>query len=144
MEYPEVNKLIEAAKRLNLSVSRGSDIIDVNDLYYRWIQFCINGETVHLPFMDEYDDAVQLNTVVMLNMALVECEMVEETTDFYGWCKDSGAIPDHPNASKLYNYLKKSVKEFRQLVGKELEPIPYFDIELNTGKARALREAVIE
>lgn len=144
MEYPEVTVLVEAAKRLHISVSHGSGHIDVNDLYYRWIEFCINDETLLLPIMDEYDDALELNPVVMLNMALVECEMIEETSDFTEWCKESGVRPDHPNASKLYNYLKKSVKEFRHLVGNELEPIPYFDIELNTGKARALREAVIE
>lgn len=144
MDYPEVNILIDTVRRLKISVSHGPVLFDVAGLYYRWIEFNISGQVLNMPFMDEYEDANQLNPVVMLNMTLLECEMVEESADFIDWCKESGVIQDHKNALKLHAYLKNAAVEFRKLVGKELSPIPYFDIELNTGKARALRDALAD
>lgn len=139
--YPQIDRLIEAITTLKLVITVAPRSAELDRLDCRRIQLHYSRQDLMIPVSDEYGDA-DLNTpVVLLHLVLQACEFYEEAADFLIWAKDLGLNASDPLARQIYFELREAVPQVRALLGHDLKAIPAFDIELNTGLARALRSA---
>ena len=139
--YPQIDRLIEAISTLKLVFTVEPHSAELDRLDFRRIRLNCNGKGLSIPVADEYGDVDLNNPVVLLHLVLQACEFYEEAADFLVWSKDLGINASDPQARQIYFELREAVPQARALLGHDLKAIPAFDIELNTGLARALRQA---
>lgn len=140
MQYPEVEQLANAVKRLGLTFAIGEPSESLEKLFYRRIKMAVGGEIFSVPVMDEFEDVPDCKPVVMLQLVLQECEIFEEAADFSHWAEDVGLNGAEPAAVEIYSEISGLVPELRRIFGEDLRAIPVFEIEFNTGMAQYLRD----
>lgn len=89
--------------------------------------------------MDEYGDVPAAKPAVLLQLILTECVFLEEADDFTVWCQDVGLRASDELSGRLYSRLVAAVPQVRAIIGRDVQPIPHFEIEFNTSVAQALR-----
>ncbi|MCM8542464.1 MAG: hypothetical protein NE328_19495 [Lentisphaeraceae bacterium] len=142
-KYDEVEKLIEAVRNLQLSISKSPYELNNDGHFYQRVRLIKESLIIDFPIMDEFSDIEKGNPVVLLNFILQECLFFEDAGNFEEWCEDIGLQKDKPASMAIYEELKIIIPEIRSLLGHEIKPINYYDIEFNTGIAKALRAATI-
>ncbi len=142
-KYPAVDKLVTAVRRHQLTFSFPDTEANLQAQFYTRLKMHCPGSTVSMPVMDEYEDVPMQNPVVLLQLILQECELFEEAKDFSTWTKDVGLNASLPVVITLYDELAEVVPKARSIFGTELKAIPLYDMEFNTGVARALRKAKV-
>jgi len=137
--YPLVQKLVKALSEHNISfkVLQGDEQLD--ELFYRIIEINISGEVFSIPVMDEYDDVDLENPVVLLHLALQECEFYEAAEDFLVWAKDIGLDASSEIARQIHLDLGQVVPQIREKLP-HLNAVPSYEIEFNNSVAKALRK----
>lgn len=142
-KYDEVEKLIEAVRNLQLSISKSPYELNNDGHFYQRVRLIKESLIIDFPIMDEFSDIEKGSPVVLLNFILQECLFFEDAGNFKEWCEDIGLQKDKPVSAAIYEELKIKVPEIRSTLGHEIKPINYYDIEFNTGVAQALRAATI-
>ncbi|MCB0276489.1 MAG: hypothetical protein KDI06_16860 [Calditrichaeota bacterium] len=140
-EYPEVQMLVAALKALGLQLRALPREAELERHAYRRLELVVGQKKFTLPVEDEYGDVAPGNPVVLLHLVLRECEFWEEAGDFSTWAEDVGFDPELSVAREIYQTLSAVVPEIRREIGADIRAIPSYDIEFNTGLARALRAA---
>ncbi len=140
-EFPGIDELKKVIVRHNLSFEIAKTRKELPDPYVRiQITLLLNQISLIIPAWDEYKDAQTRHPVLMLHLALMECEEYEDTTDFIDWAKSSGLNPSEPSVERVYAELKEFAPKLREIIGPEVKPLPSFDFEMNMGTAYKLRE----
>ncbi len=143
-KYPAVEVLKESVIQLNLSFEViFPRQIDPSGIYDEEVKVKYKGQEFIVAVYNEYEDIELNNPVVFLDMILREVECFEETKSIKNWAFDNAVKPKDKEAIRFYRALQKSAPKIRAIVGNKVKSIPYFDIELNTGMAKALRTAIV-
>ncbi len=144
-----VYKEILALKKCIIEHALTFDIVsptrlDVDFHYDEEVKMYFEDREFIIPVDNEYS-LVELNSpVVFLHLILEEVEYIEESKDLYEWVANMIELTYDEKIVDLYNGLKEVAPQIRAIVGDEVKAIPHFDIELNTGLAKALREASLD
>jgi len=117
--------------------------IDPKGLYDEEIKMIYQDQEFIIPVDNEYKDVELNNPMLFLNMILEEITHFEESDSFLDWLSGVHQLSKDPETQEFYERIKKCTLDIREIVGDEIEPIPYFEIEMNTSLAQALREASI-
>lgn len=142
--YPEIAALHSHLKKSNISFEYHSrDEAFLAPLSYRIVVIRTGNAEISMPVYDEYEDVPAMKPLVLFHLVLHECEGFEECASLENWAKDQGLVVDE-HVSKLYAILSEAVPRVREVVGHKARAIPWFDFELNTGLARALRSESFE
>lgn len=142
-KYPAVEKLIAAVREHQLTFSFPDTEPALQSQFYVRLKMDSKGNVVSVPVMDEFEDVPANNPVMLLHLLLQECELFEEAKDFLTWAADVGLNANLPVVLNLYEELTEVVPEVRNIFGAKLKAIPLYDMEFNTGVARALRKATV-
>ena len=89
---------------------------------------------------DEYGDAARANPPLLLHLVLAECETWEEAPDFPSWVREAGLDPAASWVAALGEELDNITPVIRSMVGGGVKAISSWDVQMNSGAARALRE----
>lgn len=141
-KYPRVEVLKESVVQLDLSF----DVIfprqiDPSGIYDEEVKMKYKDQEFIVAVYNEYEDIELNNPVVFLDMILREVECFEENKAIKNWAFENAVKPTDRDAIRFYKNLKECAPKIRAIVGNNVKSIPYFDIELNTGIAKALRAA---
>jgi len=107
----------------------------------RWRMIRVHRGTEHreLPVGDDFDDCERPNQVLWLHLVLRACRWLRECDDLAEWRTESEAPAEH--AADLHTATAAVVDCIEAWTGPDVDPIPDWDFEMNTGLARALRAA---
>jgi len=141
-KYPRVEALKNCVVQHNLSFEVISPRrIDPSGIYDEEVKMKYKDQEFIVPVINEYEDVELNNPVVFLDMILREIECFEESISIKEWAFDNAVKPKNRDAIAFYKNLKEASPKIRSIVGEKIEAIPYFDIEMNSGMAKALRTA---
>lgn len=139
MTPSRVDGLREALRRSGITLAVGDDDARLRARSYRWLTVrTINGETATMPICDELGEARDSNPALLLNLAILECEVFEEEAGVEGWCSESGFDPAVAWVRAAYDRLGRARALLRAEVG-EVRPLTTWDFSLNAGEAQVLR-----
>lgn len=143
-KYPQIDLLHTCVKNhsFTFEVVRPKRI-DSSGLYDEEIKMIYGDQEFIVPVDNEYEDVELNNPVVFLDMILREVEYFEESKNFIEWLSVSAELSKDKETINFYRSLKEITPNIRSIVGKEVKAIPYSEIELNTGMAKALRSSVL-
>ncbi|RNC83150.1 MAG: hypothetical protein ED557_10590 [Balneola sp.] len=142
MTYSEINALKKCIIENDLTFEAISPKrLDVNFHYDEEVKMRFGDQEFIIPVDNEYSFVELNNPVVFLHLILEEIEYIEDSKDLYEWTGNMIQLTYDEKIVALYNGLKEVAPQIRAIVGKEVRAIPHFDIELNTGLAKALRAA---
>ncbi|MFT5174140.1 MAG: hypothetical protein ACI8W7_002327 [Gammaproteobacteria bacterium] len=105
---------------------------------YRSIEVRAKGQSFVVPVFDEYADANEDNPTAWLHLVLEACEYFEEADNFATWRLDIG-LKDEPVTRHIHRQLTQLVPLLREQIGTSVKAIRHYEIEFNTGIAKALR-----
>ncbi len=144
-KYPQVQTLINCIKKYDLKFEVITPCRISSDIIYdEEVKMIYQDQEFIVPVDNEYEDVELNNPAVFLNMILDEVTHFEESEDIYEWLTYVTTLAKDPEIVEFYNRLSSVVPKIRAIVGNEIEPIPHFEIELNTGMAQALRTAIFK
>lgn len=89
---------------------------------------------------DEYGDASVVDPSLLLHLVLAECEGWEEARDLRSWALEAGLDPTETRVGALFDELGRVVPLIRSMTGEGAKAISCWDVQMNSGAARALRE----
>ncbi len=137
-DYPEVDKIVNCIKKLNLRFEIDHKFQGEESWHHRL--FLIHQKQKY-PFIidDEFDDIKQFKSPVLMQLILMEIEDYEDAEDYLVWCKDKGLKVNSIINSNWYFELRENVPLVKAFIG-DLEPIMQFDFHINMGASQALRE----
>ena len=115
--------------------------INQDGLYDEEVKMVYKDQEFIIPVDNEYEDVELNNPVVFLDMILREIECFEEHKSISEWAFINAVKPKSREAVQFYKTLKEAAPAIRSIVGQNVKSIPYFEIELNTGLAKALRSS---
>lgn len=142
--YPQIQRLIDCCVEHQFTFEVIRPIrINQDHLYDEEIKMIYNNQEFIIAVYNEYEDVELNNPVVFLDMILREVESFEESKSINEWAFDNAVKPKNREAIEFYKILKEASPKIRSIVGEKVKSIPYFDIELNTGMAKALRSAKV-
>jgi hypothetical protein len=143
--YPQIQKLIDCINEhdLKFEVVKPTQINQYG-LYDEQVKMIYKDLEFNIPVDNEYSDVELGNPVVFLDMILREVEHFEESENIMEWVEMVAEQLEDPETQQFYTILEIIVPEIRSIVGNNMGAIPYNDIELNTGLAKALRAAKID
>jgi hypothetical protein len=115
--------------------------ISPNSIYDEEVKMTYQDQEFIIPVDNEYEDVELSNPVVFFNMTLEEVTHYEESDSFFDWLTGVHQLSKDAEIQEFYERMKKYTPEIRTIIGNEIKPLPYFEIEMNTSLAKALREA---
>lgn len=141
-QYPQIQALIDCIKTHHLTFKVIEPRrIDPKGLYDEELKMICNDQEFIIPVDNEYQDVELNNPVMFLNMILEEIVHFEESDSFNDWLSGVHQLSKDPETIEFYERIKNYTPDIRSILGNEIEPIPHFEIEMNTGLAKALRSA---
>lgn len=117
--------------------------INQDGLYDEEVKMIYKDQEFIIPVDNEYEDVELNNPAVFLDMILREIECFEESKSISEWAFINAVKPKNREAIQFYKTLREAAPEIRSIVGQNVKSIPYFEIELNTGMAKALRSSTL-
>ncbi len=139
-EYPEIQQLRATIQRLGLSFVLEDPAPKLSELGFRRIFLKYQDRVYPMPVEDEYSDACQDNSLMLLQLVLQECHNYRECDDILEWARGYMLDAADPEVLSLYREIGESAPYILELAGPETEPISSFDMQLNAGAAQALRK----
>eukprot|EP00039_Didymoeca_costata_P021627 m.345010 g.345010 ORF g.345010 m.345010 type:complete len:148 (+) comp25623_c0_seq1:147-590(+) len=140
--YPQIQKLIDCCIEHQFTFEVIRPIrINQDHLYDEEIKMTYKDHEFIIPVDNEYEDVELNNPVVFLDMIIREVESFEESKSINEWAFNNAVKPKNREAIGFYKTLKEASPKIRSIVGDTVKSIPYFEIELNTGMAKALRQS---
>lgn len=142
--YPEIQKLIDCCRAhpFTFEVIQPTRI-NQDGLYDEEVKMVYKDQEFIIPVDNEYGDVEINNPIVFLDMILREIEYFEESENFIAWLSVSAELSKNKETINFYRTLKQVAPIIRSIVGKEVKSVPYFEIELDTGMAKALRSSTL-
>lgn len=140
-EYEKIDCLIEMLGKLKISIAATNNNDNIGESFYQRVLVSLMDQQIVIPIMDEFSDIEIGNPIVLLHFVLSECEMYEEASDITQWAQDVGLKLSHSSTHIIYRELYETVPRIRALIGSEIKAISTYEIEFNTGVAKALRAA---
>lgn len=143
--YHIIESLIDCIKKhdLKFEVIQPRRLSE-NTIYDEEIKMIYGDQEFIFPVDNEYEDVELDNPVVFFNMILEEIDHFESSDSFFDWLTGVYQLSKDPEIQELYERMKKYMPEVRAIIGDEIKPVPYFEIEMNTGLAQALRAASLD
>lgn len=138
-EYEKIDSLAKVVAQFNISIEAADDNEAIGDSFYQRVLVTISGQQFTVPIMDEFSDIENGNPVVLLHFVLSECEMYEEAEDIVQWAEDVGLKLADSSTHIIFRELYDVVPRLRALIGSNAKAISSYEIEFNTGVAKALR-----
>lgn len=138
-EYKKIDCLVQAVEELEISIEAADNNETIGESFYRKVRVTVMGQQFTIPIMDEFSDIETGNSVVLLNFVLSECEMYEDAEDIIQWAQDVGLKLADSCTHIIFRELYDVVPRIRVLIGRNTKAISAYEIEFNTGVAKALR-----
>ena len=143
-KYPQIDLLRTCVKKHDFAFEVVKPKrIDSSGLYDEEVKMIFGDQEFIVAVDNEYGDVELNNPIVFLDMILREIEYFEESENFMAWLSVSAELSKNKETISFYRTLKKVTPIIRSIVGKEVKSIPYFEIELDTGMAKALRKTTL-
>lgn len=98
------------------------------------------GNSITIPVDDEYGDASDENPSLLLHLVLAECESWEEADGLPSWAAEAGLDAAESWVAALFDELGRVVPVVRSITGDGVKALGSWDVQMNSGAARALRE----
>lgn len=137
--YPEVEALVAALRERDLILDAAPANAGFAALFYAVVRLRAGATVLDVPVMDEFGDVPDGNPAMRLNLVLQECRDFTESPELPTWAGEQGLDPADPRVSRLHEALSRAVPAVYALLGTDLDPIPWRELEFNTGMAKALR-----
>lgn len=138
-EFEKIDRLAEAVAKFKISIEAADNNKTIGESFYQRVIVTIAGQRFTVPIMDEFSDIKNGNPVVLLHFVLSECEMYEEAEDIVQWAEDVGLKLADSSSHIIFRELYDVVPRLRALLGSGVKAISSYEIEFNTGVAKALR-----
>jgi len=137
--YPEIEALDKTIEDRELRLSVATGEAGRVDRCLVGVASYVN-PSVTISVDDEYSDACDENPALLLHLVLAECESWEEARDLPSWASVVGLDPTEPWVAALFDELGRVVPLVRSMTGDRAKAISPWDVQMNSGAARALRE----
>ena len=108
-------------------------------IFFKNLEISAPGFQVTIPVCDEFDDFMFEPSLILFQLALQESHWHFEAKDVDDWIVDMGLGHSRATAEEIYQIHEEVCKKFLILVGEQLEPIPDWDMEMNTTYAQEVR-----
>jgi hypothetical protein len=137
--YPEIEALDKTIEKRGLRLSVVAGDAGRADRCLIGVASHAN-PSVTISVDDEYGDASDDNPALLLHLVLAECEGWEAARGLRSWASEAGLDPLEPWVGTLFDELGRVVPMVRSMTGDGAKAISSWDVQMNSGAARALRE----
>lgn len=139
-DYPEVMLLRKTVIEFQLEFREITEKWSITDEGYITLEMKSPSKIFVVPVMDEYKDFDPSMPSMALNLVMSECVCYEDAEDYLVWAIEMGLNASNEQARASWFQLREVVPKIREYLGNSIEPISFFEYELNAGAAQILRE----
>lgn len=125
------------SQRLELSLIPPSPALQSLD--YGSLSVRKGDQSVSIPFDDEYGDAERGNMLAVFNLALLECENYDDSTDILNWAQTMALDVADQNVRALFDALAAASSWLKAHAPAAKSAASDFDVEMGNGYIEAVR-----